>query len=134
MPDPTSPCDSPLPPLALEALRLFNAGEYHAQHDLFEEVWRNEPNPVRDLYQGVLQVGLAYYHIVEGNRRGALKMFKRAERWLAPLPDVCQGISIAQLRDDAAKARAAVLRLKDDELDRFDRALLQPVKLVSPTT
>jgi hypothetical protein len=132
MPDSNSTCDSPLPPLALEAIRLFNAGEYHAQHELLEDVCRAEPDPVRDVYQGVLQVGLAYYHIVEGNRRGALKMFKRAERWLAPLPTFCQGINIAQLREDAAKARDAVLRLKDGELDQFDRALLQPVKLVAP--
>jgi predicted metal-dependent hydrolase len=48
MPNPTSSCDSPLPPLALEAIRLFNAGEYHAQHDLFEEVWRSEPLSVRE--------------------------------------------------------------------------------------
>ncbi|MBE2183397.1 MAG: DUF309 domain-containing protein [Anaerolineae bacterium] len=123
-----NPCDEPLPDLAEEAIRLFNAGEYHAQHDLFEEVWREEPRQIRDLYQGVLQVGLAYYHIVEGNRRGALKMFKRSERWLKELPDACQTIDVAALKADAAHAKAAVLALTDKTMGEFDKSLLQPVK------
>lgn len=127
-PDQNNPCEEPLPPLAEEAIRLFNAGEYHAQHDLFEEVWREEPRRIRDLYQGVLQVGLAYYHIVQGNRRGALKMFKRSERWLKDLPDACQTIDIGALKADAARAKAAVLALTDDTMSEFDMTLLQPVK------
>jgi len=126
--DQLTPCEEPLPPLAEEAIRLFNAGEYHAQHDLLEEVWRNEPRKIRNLYQGVLQVGLAYYHIVQGNRRGALKMFKRSERWLKDLPDSCQTIDIAALKADAAQAKAAVLALADSTMGEFDRSLLQPVK------
>ncbi len=131
-PDQINSCDEPLPPLAEEAIRLFNAGEYHAQHDLFEEVWRAEPRRIRDLYQGVLQVGLAYYQIVQGNRRGALKMFKRSERWLKALPDACQTIDVAALKADAARAKAAVLALTDERMDDFDKALLQPVKRVEP--
>ncbi len=127
-PDQIKPCEESLPPLAEEAIRLFNAGEYHAQHDLFEEVWRAEPRRIRDLYQGVLQVGLAYYQIVQGNRRGALKMFKRSERWLKNLPDVCQTIDVAALKADAARAKAAVLALTDATMGDFDMTLLQPVK------
>ena len=123
-------CDEPLPPEALDAVRKFNAGAYHEQHDAFEALWMHDPRPVRQLYQGVLQVGIAYYQITRNNPRGALKMLLRSIQWLAPLPDVCQGINIAQLRADAARVRAELERVGEDGLDQFDRSLLKPVQMV----
>ncbi len=126
-------CGEPLPPEALDAVAKFNAGEYHEQHDAFEALWMAEAGAVRQLYQGVLQVGIAYYQITRGNGRGALKMLLRSIQWLAPLPDVCQGIDIARLRADAAAVRAELERVGVDGLERFDRTLLQPVHLVEHT-
>src|SRR5579871_5999123 len=51
-------CEEALPAGAVEAVHKFNAGEYHEQHDEFEALWMREPGPVRQLYQGVLQVGI----------------------------------------------------------------------------
>ncbi len=123
-------CGDPLPPEAVQAVDLFNAGEYYRQHDLFEALWRAEPGPVRDLYQGVLQVGVAYYQITRGNRRGALKMLRRSARLLARLPDVCRGIDVRQLREDSARVRAVLESTPSKDIAAFDRRLLKPVKLV----
>jgi hypothetical protein len=124
----TDPCLQPLPPQAEAALALFNAGEYYRQHDLFEALWREETRPVRQLYQGILQVGVAYHQIEMGNRRGAIKMLNRSERWLNALPEVCQSVDVAALRADAARVRLALLALTDDMIDQFDRSLLRPVQ------
>ena len=121
-------CAAELPPLALTALEKFNAGEYYAQHDLLESLWMQTESPVRDLYRAILQVGVAYYQIKRGNRRGALKMLLRGQHWLARLPDVCQGVDVRGLRDDAAQVRAALERLPTDDLSAFDRTLLRPVR------
>ncbi|HVU11747.1 MAG TPA: DUF309 domain-containing protein, partial [Phototrophicaceae bacterium] len=123
-------CDEPLPPGAVEAVQKFNAGAYHEQHDEFEALWMREPGPVRQLYQGVLQVGIAYYQITRNNPRGALKMLLRSIQWLAPLPDVCQGINVAQLRADAAAVRAELERVGEGNFEQFDRSLLKPVQMV----
>lgn len=125
-------CAEPLPARAQEAIRLFNAGEYYLQHDLLEALWRDEPRPIRNLYQGVLQVGVAYYQALQGNRRGALKMLRRSARWLDGLPEVCQGVDVAALRADAACVQAALLALRDDEMAAFDRGLLRGVRLTAP--
>jgi hypothetical protein len=122
-------CAEPLPPDAVEAVRKFNAGEFYKQHDLFEALWMHEPGPVRQLYQGVLQVGIAYFQISRGNARGGLKMLLRSIQWLAPLPDVCQGINVAQLRADAARVRAELERVGEDGLDPFDQSLLKPLQM-----
>lgn len=121
-------CARPLPPEAAEAIRRFNAGDYYRQHDLFEALWMDEERPIRDLYRAILQVGIAYYHINGGNPRGALKMLLKCQQWLNPLPDVCQGVDVAQLRADAAAVRAELERLGEAGFGQFDRSLLKPVR------
>jgi predicted metal-dependent hydrolase len=124
-------CQEALPPLAIEGVKQFNAGEYYKQHDLFEEQWMKTTTPVRDLYRAVLQVGIAYFQIQRGNYRGALKMLQRSVQWLVILPDVCQGINIKKLRDDSFKVRAELERLGENRLDEFDMSLIQGVEFVT---
>jgi predicted metal-dependent hydrolase len=120
-------CDQPLPSLAQRGVDAFNNGDYYAQHDLFEEQWVNTTSPVRDLYRAILQVGIAYYQIERGNHRGALKMLQRSVQWLTILPDICQTIDIAQLRQDSYAVRAELERLGADRLHEFDSTLLKPI-------
>ncbi len=89
-----------LPPEAVKGLELFNAGHYFEAHEELETSWRAEKGPIRDLYRGVLQVGVGYYHVQRGNFRGALKMFRRCRQWLDRFPDQCCGIDLQQLRHD----------------------------------
>ncbi len=126
-----SECNEPLPPEALEAVERFNRGDYYKQHDLFEALWMRETRPIRDLYRAILQVGIAYYQIEQGNWRGAHKMLLRSIQWLAPLPDQCQGIDIGALKKDAAAVRAELERVGHDNLAAFDRALLKPIRYTS---
>ena len=123
-----TPCSEPLPPAARDAIRLFNAGEYYEQHDALEALWRAEVRPVRRLYQGILQIGVAYYQITRGNRRGALKMLARGLRWLDQLPETCQGVDVARLRADARAVQSALTSAPD--LAGFDYVLLKPVHLL----
>lgn len=123
-------CQEELPPLAVRGVEKFNAGEFYKQHDLFEELWVQTKGPVRDLYRAVLQVGVAYYQILRGNHRGARKMLLRSVQWLAVLPDECQGIDVKALREDSYRVRDALEKLPEEQIDQFDRSLLQPVKLV----
>lgn len=55
-----------------EAVRLFNAGEWYACHDGFEELWHETSGPMRPVLQGILQLAVAQFHLERGNRRGAM--------------------------------------------------------------
>lgn len=121
----------PLPELARRAIAQFNAGEFWEQHETFETVWRAEQRPVRQMYQGILQVGVAYYQIQRRNYDGARKLLQRAWQYLTVLPDVCQGVDIAQLRADVQAAMAELERLGPTRIAEFDPALFQPIRLVS---
>ena len=61
-----------------QGVELFNAGEWYAAHDQFEELWHETADPERRSLQGILQVAVAQLHLQRGNRRGATILFGEA--------------------------------------------------------
>jgi predicted metal-dependent hydrolase len=125
-----SACREPLPDLAQRGIELFNEGEYYQCHDDLEEAWMAEKGRIRDLYRGILQVGIAYYQIQRGNYRGALKMLLRVRQWLDPLPPTCRGLNIDKLRRDATAVQEALTNLGPERIDEFDQSLFHPIELL----
>ena len=120
-------CKESLTVKALEGIQLYNQGEYFEAHEALEAAWRQDHTPGRELYQGILQVGIAYLQIQRGNYTGALKMFIRARQRLDPLPANCRGVQVAQLRQDAERAWTALKALGRENIATFDRSLFKPV-------
>ncbi len=121
-------CAEPLAELAKEGIALFNKGEYYKCHDALEEAWKQDQSPARELYRGILQVGIAIYQVQRGNYRGAMKMLLRLRQWLDPLPPVCRGVNVAKLRQNAAEIQAILTELGPERLDAFDTAVVQPIE------
>lgn len=94
-------CAEPPPPLLLTGILQFNAGEYWACHETLEELWRPEPDPVRYLYQGILQVGVGFYHLRRGNYRGAVNKLASGRAYLGPYAPACLRVDVARLLRDA---------------------------------
>ena len=90
----------------------------------------NTCSPERDLYQGILQIGLAYYQISRGNYRGALKMFKRGQRNLKSLGESLLGIDLRKLREDARAVELAVRHLGQNHLNQLEEGLIKPIPWV----
>lgn len=116
-------------PAFLEGVALFNAGEFYRQHDVFEKHWMADPRPIRDLYQGILQIGVAFRHIQEGNYRSAVKMLRRGLPRLQNLPPVCQTLDVASLRAAARAVHDELVALGPERMAEFDREKLRQVKL-----
>lgn len=125
------PCSEQLPAGALRGIEEFNAGQYFEQHETLELVWRAELRPIRDLYRGVLQIGVACLQVERGNAIGALKMIDRAVKWLQPFRPICQGIEVDRLLEDAARLREEIERLGADHVDRVNRRLFPKVYVLS---
>lgn len=122
----------PLSEMAQHAIEQFNRREFFEQHETFEHLWRQEPGPVRQMYQGILQVGVAYLQIQRCNYAGARKIFQRAWQYLSALPDVCQGVDIAQFKADARAAQDEMERLGPARIAEFPDALFKPVRYSRP--
>ena len=124
----THPCREPAPPLLRRGIEQFNAGEFFDQHETLEDLWRAEARPVRRLYQGILQIGVAMYHLQRGNHHGVMVMLERGTGHLRSFGPVCQGVDVADLLAAAARVRLAVDRLGPDRLDAFDWSLAPTVQ------
>lgn len=116
-----------LPALVIQGLQLFNAREFFEAHEILEEAWRAERRPIRELYRGILQVGVACYHAQRNNFTGAVKMFQRSKIWLKPFPDICCGINLAQFRTDYQIVEDQIKTLGPGNLERFNPGLLKPI-------
>jgi CheY-like chemotaxis protein len=123
--------DSPLSEQAQSGVEHFNAGDYFEQHEYFETAWMAEPRPIRELYQGVLQVGVALYQIERDNWAGALKLFRRGLPRLRDLPPICQGIDLATFRAEAEAIHQEVVALGPTRLAEFDRSRFLKIRLVN---
>lgn len=55
----------------------FNRREFYECHETLEKVWQEYPDSDRELIQGIIQVSVGYYHLLRGNRNGALKLLSR---------------------------------------------------------
>jgi hypothetical protein len=113
--------DAQLSDLARTGLIEFNQGKFFEQHEHLEEAWLAETRPIREMYQGILQVGVAFLQIQRGNWAGALKMFRRGLPRLRGLPDVCQGVQIGKLRAAAEAIHAELTGSGPERLAEFDQ-------------
>jgi predicted metal-dependent hydrolase len=120
-------CQGPPHPKAVEGMDSFNAGKYFEAHEALEAAWRDEFGPVRDLYRGILQVGVVYLHITRHNYPGAIKVYHRCQKWLKPWPETCRGISVGQLRQDLDAAILVLQELGPQHIAEFDKSLLMPI-------
>jgi len=124
------PCDERPPPLLLEGIAQFNRGEYFEQHETLETLWRAERRDVRRLYQGILQIGVAFHHLRRRNHHGTVYMLTRGARYLAPFSPACQRVDVAALLAAADRALKEVERLGPERLGEFDWRLAPKVALI----
>lgn len=111
------------PPQRLRVgVHLFNAGEYFEQHEVLEELWRAEPGPVRELYQGILQIGVGLHHLERGNHHGAVTLLGRGIERLGRVPPDSHGLDVAALAVQAHHLRERLRELGPDRLGEVDRA------------
>ncbi len=120
-------CGAALHPQALIGLQLFNRGLYFEAHEALETAWREEPPPGKELYRGILQVAVAYHHLLRGNYSGCTRLFQRALGWLEPFPAICRGVQVETLRQDARRVQAEVVRLGPEGIRGISRQILRPV-------
>lgn len=59
----------------LAGIDLYNAGEYHAAHDAWEDRWRDRAGPREKLFlQALIQSAVVFHHLEIGRRGAARRM------------------------------------------------------------
>ena len=64
----------------IAGIDLYNAGEFHAAHDAWEERWMGEVGPKEKLFlQAMIQSAVAFHHLDIGRPGAARQMYLRAK-------------------------------------------------------
>ena len=93
-------------------IREFNAGDFYAAHDTWEDVWMDVRGPERPFFQGMIQVAVGYYHLTCKNYAGAEHLLTRGLRKLAAFTPGHRGLDTAELVRAAEAALAEVLEIR----------------------
>jgi hypothetical protein len=128
---PRARCDEPPPEGLLRGIEQFNQREYFAAHETLEALWNAEPDPIRVLYKGILQVGVGCYHLLGGNYRGAMLKLQTGADYLSAFTPRCMSVEVAALIADAQRLRAAIVAAGPARLAEVDRTLLPVVRLAA---
>jgi predicted metal-dependent hydrolase len=106
----------------------FNRGEYWHQHETIEAVWRSEPDEsIRNLYKGILQVGVGFYHITRRNYRGAIKVLGRGIGYLRPYAPSCMGVDVQRLIEESSRVLENVQNLGPERIEQVEIATFPQV-------
>lgn len=77
-------------------VHLFDAGEYLAAHELFEELWEASEAGQSDFYKGLIQAAIALHHARAGNFAGAARLYSGHRRFLAPFLPRHAGVDLVR--------------------------------------
>jgi uncharacterized protein len=93
-----------------KGIEQFNRQQFFEAHESLETAWRAEPGAIRGVYQGILQVGVAFFHLEHHNLIGAQKSLEFARRNLYPWIDQPLPIDLPDLIAQMDLAEAAIQR------------------------
>lgn len=101
--------------------RCWNEQRYYEAHDVLEQVWLHDPITPEDAqyFKGLIQAAGAFVHLQKhyehpahpkhGRRLGpAVRLFRLAEKNLAPFGEVRHDLDLVQFRELLARYRTAV--------------------------
>lgn len=128
---PSARAGEPPPPEFLVGIDEFNTGRYYACHETLEALWVVERDPIRYLYQGILQIGVGLYHHSRGNYRGATSLLRRGMGLLPPFTPRSLGVDVEKLLRESQRCYDILVALGPDRMGELDLALLPKVRLVA---
>jgi predicted metal-dependent hydrolase len=94
--------------LLAKGVAQFEGRLFFECHDTLEELWSSVRGPSRDFFQGLIQAAVGFYHLGNGNREGARRLFERALGRLERYPMRYAGVDAGPLREGVARFRDAL--------------------------
>lgn len=133
-PQRTARCAGAPPAELLRGIDEFNRQEFFEQHETLEGIWIHEPDPVRYLYQGILQVGVGFYHWRRGNWRGAVAKLGHGLAKLQPYRPACMTIDVERLVQETSVLREELERRGPNDLPPFPpKGLPRVHRIIKPS-
>lgn len=113
-----------LPQEFWQGIEQFNSGEFYACHDTLEALWIEATEPEKSLYQGILQIAVALYHLSNHNLRGAMILLGEGRNRLRRYPDDDCAIDIEQLLLQSGELLTALQQTDPETITSSDMNIL----------
>ena len=117
-----------LPDLVLHGIEEFNRGEFFECHEYLEEAWMQESGRIRYLYQGILQVGVGFYHLQNGNWRGATGLLRNGTVRLKEFEPATLGVDVTKLVRESERCLQQLEMLGRERIAEFDKSRIPKVE------
>jgi len=99
----------------LAGIDLYNAGEFHAAHDAWEERWMGPVDPEEKLFlQAMIQSAVAFHHLQIGRPGAARRMYVAAKEKFAKLGvDIFMSLDLIDYQEQLDRALSWLLSVPD---------------------
>jgi uncharacterized protein len=120
-------CQDPAPEGLLQGIEMYNRGEYYECHEVLEDAWRAEENDVRFLYQGILQIGVAFHHLGNDNWRGAVGLLGGGIEKVSRYRPKCMGVDTQALVIEAQACLDRLHEIGQENVSKFDWKMIPTI-------
>ncbi|HXQ23975.1 MAG TPA: DUF309 domain-containing protein [Candidatus Acidoferrales bacterium] len=100
--------------VVLRAAREFNAGRYFEAHEVLEDGLEEVPEPLWDLFVGLVQIAVGYHKATQRLWTGAARMLEMGLEKTQAFPADAAGVNLEALR---RRVRADVEALRGHRFD-----------------
>jgi hypothetical protein len=119
------------PPAGIrKGIDLFNERKFYEQHEEIEHEWHAERGPLRRLYQGLLQIGVGFYHALNRNHQGAVLLLTQGTEKVDAFTPQALGIDTDRLVRESRLALEQIVEHGSSDIDRFDPETIPTIHLI----
>lgn len=97
-----------------QGVEQFNQGQFYACHDTLEAIWMEAAEPPKSLYQGILQISVALYHLGNQNLRGATILLGEGINRLRRYPPTYADVDIAAMVEQSLSLLSRLQQAQQD--------------------
>ena len=114
----------------LKGIEEFNRQYFFEAHDVWEELWMDTAESHRLFYQGLIQTAVGFYHLSNGNYRGACSQFAKASSKLEQYLPEFHGIDTKRLVGSVRTCLTEAEALRDGRAVEFDEGTIPQIHLL----
>jgi hypothetical protein len=106
----------------------FNNGDYFDCHETLEELWMVEADSDRTFYQGLLQLSVGCFHLLNENYRGAGSQWRRGCAKLEKFSERHLGVDVKSLLAQMRRCQEMLQRTQSGPEGQFDFSMLPQIR------
>ena len=111
-----------------KGIQEFNDGDYFECHETLEDVWMIEVGPDRPFYQGLLQLSVGCFHLLNRNYVGAESQWSKAHAKLNDFGSQHLGVELKPLIEGILRCQEMLAMVQSGQRREFDLSMIPQIQ------